>query len=58
MEIAKEMLGLESINDIPEEYEIELDKVHNMCNLAGGKLISRQVIASTINTVDMVYKAE
>jgi len=51
LEIAAKMLGV-NVKDIPVEIEERLDDTHNLCERAGGALVSRQVIAHIITSIN------
>lgn len=50
--IAKIMYNVNTIEKIPIEVLVALEQAKKLCELAGGELISRQVISSIIVTTD------
>jgi hypothetical protein len=58
-QIAKKMLTLSKNDNLPKELERELEGVDNLCRHAGGKLITRQLIAYIIyKYLDKKYNSD
>jgi len=47
--LAAQMLRV-LVEDLPEDLVVHLNKANELCEAAGGQLVSRQVIASIIVT--------
>ena len=56
IEIIKQMYNVSSLDKVPIDVLDMLDSANELCKRAGGKLVSRQIIASIIITTDTLRR--